>query len=309
VNVLLVNVDSLIPNLALAKIAMHHRLRGDRVRQVRDCTGSGLPYPLFIDGYDMIYVSCVFRWNAESCRKWKGVASHIGGSGYSLKVSLPSEIEVLKPKISMGFITRGCIRKCPWCVVPEKEGKIHQVCNVYDLWDGKSKSLVIMDNNILALPKVFFETCRALKKEGLKVDWNQGLDHRLLTDKICRELLSLKYTSASGSKIRFAFDHISYKRSVLRALAMLKKHGMQPWRTRWYVYVGVDDTRDTVLERLRILREWKQAAFLMRDRDPRVMSNEEYNRMYLWTVRVNLFASVPYDEYTRAPTRPNYLFA
>jgi hypothetical protein len=257
--VLLVNLDSTIPNLALEKIKMYHKKQGDRVRQIKDNGLMSLPDPILIPTYDKIYVSCIFKCNAKLCEKWEGVAE-IGGSGYSLDIELPDEIEQLKPKINLGFTTRGCTRNCPWCIVPQKEGKIREVADLYDIWDGESNVITLMDNNILALPKTFFKVSKQIKKEGLKVDFNQGLDHRLLTDDIVKELLSLKYPNSAGNKIRFAFDHISYKKSVLKALKLLKKYGLRDWQTRWYVYVGDYDTTETVIERLNILREWKRCC-------------------------------------------------
>jgi len=283
--ILLVNVDSKIPNLALEKLRVYHEQRGDKVYQIKD--RSLLP---FIDVYDKIYVSCVFDYNKHRCRKWESIAE-IGGSGYSLKKCLPSKIERIKPKINFGFTTRGCIRNCSFCIVPEKEGKIYIVGDVYDLWDGQSEDVVIMDNNILAAPEHFFKISDQLKKENLRVDFNQGLDHRLLTDEICKELLSLHHVV----KIRFAFDHISYKKSVEKALNMLKKNGLKDWQTRWYVYVSVDDTKETVLKRVNILRDAKQLVFVMRDR--KVQNNLEFKKIYSWSCNVWAYAVTPYLEY------------
>lgn len=296
-DILVVNLDSIIPNLALQKIVMYHKIKGDRVRQIEDNKSKRkLPYPLLIDSYDKVYVSCVFSWNKPRCQKWEGLAK-IGGSGYSLTKELPPEIDALKPKINMGFTTRGCIRKCHFCVVPQKEGYIREVGDIYDIWDGKGKDISLMDNNILALPKTFFKICRQLKKENLKIDFNQGLDHRLLTDKICKELLSLRYSSDAGGKIRFAYDDVAYKPTVLRALKMLKKNGMRDWHTRWYVYVGIKDTVETVLERVNLLRSWKQAVFLMRDRDKAVMSNRVFAKIYSWTSTIPAFSTIEFDEF------------
>lgn len=318
--ILLVNLDSTIPNLALEKIRMYHEQQGNRVRQIKDQKGNdkkSLPNPLVLSGYDKIYVSCIFKWNAEQCKKWEDIAE-IGGSGYSLDKVLPKEIDSLKPKINMGFVTRGCIRNCPWCIVPKKEGHIKEVADLYDIWDGnptrKRKRkirgvkvekevptvITLMDNNILALPKTFFKVSNQIKKEGLEVDFNQGLDHRLLTNEIVKQLLSLKYPDSAGNKIRFAFDHISYKNSVVKALKLLKKHGLRDWQTRWYVYVGDYDTTETVLERLNIIRKWKQAAFLMRDRCDKVQNNKEFAKMYSWTSSVAAFYSVTYEEYKQS---------
>jgi len=292
--ILVVNIDSTIKNLALQKIVMYHKGKGHRVRQIND----DLPYSLLKESYDKVYVSCIFSWNKERCKKWEDIAD-IGGSGYSLTKELPPEIDAMKPKINMGFATRGCIRQCYFCIVPKKEGKIRKAEDVYDIWDGKAKDIIFLDNNILALPAVFFKICKQLKKEGLGVDFNQGLDHRLLTDKICKQLFSLRYGGHSGGKIRFAFDDVSYERTVLKALNMLKNHGMKDWNTRWYVYVGVKDTIDTVLQRVNIIRDWKQAAFVMRDRDPIVRNNKDFDKIYSWSTNIWAYASTTFPEFNQ----------
>lgn len=296
--VLVVNIDSTIPNLALHKIMVYHRARGNDVCQIRDEKKVTLPLPLLLEDFDKIYVSCVFTWNRERCEKWEGTAD-IGGSGYSLHKDLPSKIEAVKPRINYGFITRGCIRKCPFCVVPEKEGKIREVADLYDIWDGKAKMVTLMDNNILALPPSFFKACEQIKKEGIQVDFNQGLDHRLLTDDVCEALLSLDTRAKTSDKIRFAYDDIAYKPTVLKALKMLKKHGIGDWKTRWYVYVGPKDTLETVLPRVNLLRNWKQAVFLMRDRDERVMANKDFEKIYAWTLHVSAFSLISFEDFGR----------
>lgn len=250
--VLLINIDSTIPNLALKKIELYHQLLNDEIYY---------DMPIMINLVDKIYVSCIFPENKHKCDIYQHKAL-IGGTGYDLHIKLPLEIDCMKPKINWGFTTRGCIRKCHFCFVPEKEGYIHVVGDIYDIWDGKSKKLYIMDNNILALPEHFKTICNQLRHENLKVDFNQGLDHRLLTEEIWYELNTLKHIN----KIRFAFDDIVYKKSALRALDLMKSNGVKDWQTRWYVYVGKKDNFDTVYERLSILQKYKQHAYLMRDK-------------------------------------------
>jgi hypothetical protein len=294
--VLIVNIDSTIPNLALHKIMAYYRGRGAAICQIEDKKTMTRPLPLLLDSYDKIFVSCVFTWNRERCKKWEGIAD-IGGSGYSLHKDLPSKIDAMKPRINYGFITRGCIRKCPFCVVPEKEGKIKEVADLHDIWDGKAGMVTLMDNNILALPKSFFKVCRQIRKAGIQVDFNQGLDHRLLTDEVCQALLSLDTRAKTSDKIRFAYDDIAYKSSVLRALKMLKRNGIGDWKTRWYVYVGPEDTLDTVLPRVNLLRDWKQAVFLMRDRDKGVMANKDFEKIYGWTLHVSAFSMITFEDF------------
>ena len=79
----LINIDSVIPNLALHKIELYHQQRGDEVLW---------DFPLA--KADKTYVSCVFDYNKYKCNGWVGCKGvQVGGSGYSLEIELPPEIE------------------------------------------------------------------------------------------------------------------------------------------------------------------------------------------------------------------------
>lgn len=246
--IMLINIDSKIPNLALKKIEKYHLDRNDKV--IWDL-------PLWRSQVDKVYVSCIFTKNKKKCGEWN--SSEIGGSGYSLTKTLPQEIEDIKPRINLGFTTRGCIRKCAFCIVPEKEGMIRVIGDIYDLWDGKSKELTLLDNNILALPKHFKLICEQIHKERLRVDFNQGLDHRLLTKDIVELLKSI-----STSDIRFAFDNPQYKSSVEKAIKLLHKYNIQ---AMWYVLVGFNTTFQEDLDRINYLHSEQQRAYVMRYED------------------------------------------
>lgn len=277
--VLLIDIDSTIPNLALKKIEKYHLDRGDSVIWNNE---------LFRCSSDKVYVSCVFDWNRAKCDEWKGC--EIGGSGYSLDINLPKEIDEIKPHINLGFTSRGCIRNCYFCIVPKKEGKVRPTGDIYDIWDGKAKELMILDNNILALPAHFKLIAGQLRKEKLRVDFNQGLDHRLLTDELAQELISLRHTN----EIRFAFDDIAYKPTVLRALDILKRAGLKDWKSRWYVYIGEKDTFDTAYERMKILQEHKQAVYVMRDK--KVYNEPKYIALASWGNTMGAFKIAPLKE-------------
>lgn len=271
--VVLIDIDSTIPNLALHKISKYHKDKGDEVIWNNE---------LFATIADKIYVSCVFDFNKPKCYEWEGKAE-IGGSGYDRTKRLPKEIEYIKPRINYGFTTRGCIRKCSFCIVPEKEGYIRIEGDIYDIWDGKSKEIVIMDNNILALPDHFQMICRQIRKEKLKVDFNQGLDHRLLNDVLATELLTIKHIH----EIRFAFDHPSYEKSVLKALGILKRNGLKDWGSRWYVYIGEKDTYENVFNRMELLRQHKQLVYVMRDK--KVYDNPMWIALASWGNTIGAF--------------------
>jgi hypothetical protein len=251
--VLILNIDSKIPNLALKKIEKYHIDKGDEV-----------VWDFELYNSDKIYVSCIFDWNKSKCREFEGRAE-IGGTGYDLKIKLPDYIEKLKPKLNMGFTTRGCIRKCEYCVVPDKEGKIYIVGDLYDLWDGKSKEVTLFDNNILALPKQFFKICEQSQKENIRLDFNQGLDIRLLNDSVAKTLKETKL-----KEYRFAFDDIKLMKIVSRKIEILDKYKI---RGLWYVLGGFKTTWQDSVDRINYLVKNKQRAYYMKhkfvDKDQR----------------------------------------
>jgi hypothetical protein len=272
----LINIDSKIPNLALAKIAKYHEGLGDTV--IYDCP---------LEKADKTYVSCVFTKNKHKAEQYIGRAE-IGGSGYSLDITLPPEIEEIKPRINYGFTTRGCIRNCDFCIVPKKEGKIRIVGDLLDLWDGKSKLITVMDNNIIALPEHFTIVCQQAIDNKIKVDFNQGLDHRLLTDELCKTLARTPHL-----EYRFAFDHPSYKKTVDRAIDILLSNGIK--RSTWYVLVGFNTTFEDDLWRCNYLKERNQNVFVQRYET--VQYDVKYSLLARWGNQHHIFQSYTWDKF------------
>ena len=274
--VLILNIDSKIPNFALKKIEKYHIDKGDEV--IWDL-------PLWRSQVDKIYISCVFTKNKKQCEEWKG--AQIGGSGYSLTEKLPQEIENIKPRINLGFTTRGCIRKCPFCIVPEKEGWIRIVGDLLDLWDGRAKDIVVLDNNILALPEHFELICKQARENKIRVDFNQGLDHRLLTQRIVDLMKSISHI-----EYRFSFDHPSFLPTVDRVITLLQKNKIN--RCNWYVLVGFNTTFQEDLERLNYLRKRNQNAYLQRYKWDR-----QYIPLARWVNQHHIFHSMTYKQFLK----------
>lgn len=183
--ILLIDVDSRLPNLALMKLSRHFKEKGKHViLGKRD---------LFIRGAKAVYGSCVFYSDASQRRVKRlkelyGDSIILGGSGVDIRGRLPEEIDKLPPDYSLypeledrgiGFITRGCPRKCAFCIVPEKEGKPRQVGDLDSLIQKDRQKLILLDDNILAHPKAgdFLEQ---MASRQLKVNFTQTLDLRLV---------------------------------------------------------------------------------------------------------------------------------
>lgn len=238
------------PNYAQDKIKMYYK---DDIFE---------PYTALQENkYDMIYASSIFTFTDKSMVPPQAIC---GGTGFDIKNKLPAEIESMRPRQNYGFCTRGCNNKCPWCVVPQKEGRTKPYADVYEIWDGKAKEIKLWDNNILQLPDYFKIICEQLYKENLKVDFNQGLDIRLLTSDVIKQLKKL-----SHAEYHFAFDASKLDNIVVQKVDLLKKSGIN--RSTFYVLAGFPRNRTTVREdiedvlyRLNLLKSLGQNACVMR---------------------------------------------
>ena len=145
----LIDVDSHnFPNLALMKISAYHKNRGVHVEWWNGFKHYDVVYKsrIFTDEYSTDVDYCI---NADEVIK--------GGTGYDLKNALPYEVEHQYPDYGLyniterayGFLTRGCPRHCPFCIVSEKEGNTHTVADLSEFWRGQPE-IMLMDSNITA---------------------------------------------------------------------------------------------------------------------------------------------------------------
>lgn len=285
VKVLLLNIDSKLPNIALKKIEMWHKLQGDEV--IWDM-------PIMLGTTDRAYASCIFTKNRYKAEQFKNLCPslNVGGSGWDLITVLPSEIDAMKPKINYGFTTRGCVRKCQFCIVPKKEGGIKVVGDLLDLWDGKAKLVTVMDNNILAVPSHFELICSQARGNNIKLDFNQGLDHRLLTPEIVEIMASISHV-----EYRFAFDYPSYLPTVERAIELLRQGGIN--RCNWYMLVGFDTTPKEDLMRANYLRDNNQRAYVQRYETH--YNDPFYVGLARWVNQPHLFVGMTWQEFLNYP--------
>lgn len=240
---------------------------------------------------DKIYVSCIFTKNRHKCKKYEAYGAEIGGTGYDIKKKLPSEIDKIKLNINIDFATRGCIRKCGFCVVPEKEGKMRVDRDLYDIWDSKSKKVVLLDNNILAASEHFKLICMQAQKEKVKLDFNQGLDIRLITHEIAKILSSLKLKYC-----RFALDYPSLINIFSKKLEILKKY-ISLKQVIVYVLVGFDTSWDQDMRRLLFIKKSGCRPYLMRHEN--LKGNRKYNVLASWTNQRRFFITKTFEEYEK----------
>jgi len=208
--VLLVDVDGRLPNLALMKLSRHFKAQGRKValaHGVKDLPNA-----------ENVLASSVFSTapsakRVEVLRRRYGAALRVGGSGVDLHMRLGPEIEALAPDYSLypelgdralGFLTRGCPRRCPFCVVPVKEGAPRQVSDLETLLQGRKK-LILLDDNLLAHPAAL-TLLEEMARRNLAVNFNQTLDVRLLTPESAGLLHRVRCSNPTFTRRNYYFS-------------------------------------------------------------------------------------------------------
>jgi len=296
-NVGLVDVDeSSFPNLALMKISTMLKKRGEKT----ELTGA-----LFASSFDAVYGSKCFTWSPLPVLP---AGTIFGGPGFNPKVRLPDDVEHMRPDyslypgldFSLGFATRGCPRRCPWCVVPEKEGRPKINADIHEFWDPSHKEIKFLDNNILAVPDHFRTIATQCIKEKLIVDFNQGLDVRLMTKEAADLLRRMRYPK-NGWKI--AFDSIVYEKAFRRGIETMAAAGIPTSQIMVYVLVGLEDY-DSTLRRIQIVHEeYKANPWCMFFIDPKTGQNPDrkpWMDLIRWTNRAAVRNAVPFERYFRS---------
>ena len=300
--VLLIDADSTIPNLVLMKLAGFYRSRGYKITLIK----ANLPYypnkkkkefTVDTSEFDLSFCSVIFKGNSKFIT---GENIQFGGTGFDMMIKLPKEIEEFEPdysiyhgnKASYGFISRGCNRTCYFCDVHIKEGKTRIV--VSDL-KKIIKHLIFyaLDNNFLQL-KNHCEILRIFIEEhpNVKVQFNQGLDIRLITKENSELLRTLNYI---GDYI-FAFDDLRYKSVIKKKLDLMAWR--KPFKFKFYIYIHPDMPIFETLERIRLLTEWGCLPYIMRDLSCWGSPNEKfYTDLAAWCNQPSIFKKMSFKEF------------
>ena len=264
------------PNLPLMKLSAYHKQQGDQ-------TGWYDPWEGVYEPYDRVYMSKVFSFTPDYDRPIYAAEICGGGSGYAISLEngrevyhkeldqdLPEEIEHIYPDYSLypqytdnrsyGFLTRGCPRGCSFCHVGSKEGRCsYKVANLDEFWKGQ-KNIILSDPNILACPD-HMDLLQQLADSKAKVEFNQGLDIRMLTDRNMDILRKIKL-----QQIHFAFDRWEDKDIIeprLRAFKEETGYDRGKGKVTVYILVNYDTTLEQDLYRIQLCRELNFSPYPM----------------------------------------------
>ena len=216
-----------------------------------------------------------------------------------------------------GYASRGCVRKCAFCGVPDLEGDQREMPPLAELVrgieaaHGAKKDLVLMDNNIAASAR-FREVIAEIRDLGFvpgaklhraeqrpvlrRVDFNQGVDARILVKSpmYLREMATICL-----SPLRIAFDHMGLRRVYERAVRMAADNCITSLSN--YMLYNFMDTPADLYERMRLnialneelgIRIWsfpmRYQPVTLKDRSH---VGKHWNRYYLRSFQIMLQAT------------------
>jgi hypothetical protein len=145
--------------------------------------------------------------------------------------------------------------------VPKYEGALKEYNRAESIIRGVPGEVVhFMDNNILAYPG-HMDVFHYLIERGIRCEFNQGLDFRLVNDENLAALARLNY---EGEYI-FAFDDPKYQKLLDRKTELIKKYITQPWRLKFYIYYHPSMDIGQLIQRVEWCRERECLPYIMRD--------------------------------------------
>lgn len=241
---------------------------------------------------EKLFASTVFTRSSEVVRILEKVCEDklsVGGTGCATPGKrLPEEVERSKPDYDLysfteiakrmngigtaqhkerkalelvnsghGFTSRGCVRACPFCMVPKCEGKFRQESTISDLVNPKSNVLSLHDNNLAADP-LAIEKLKEIKERKIILDINQGIDIRLMHPELVDALSGIRHLRS----IHYAWDLMKYESQVLEGIKLLSKE-IKPYRQMCFMLVGFDTSFEEDMYRMRTLASLKVDPFCM----------------------------------------------
>jgi len=293
------------PNLACMKIAGYWKAHGHDVKLLDSYEE--------VHGCGQVYISKVFTDTAipEEVLRLPNVRH--GGTGffYDKAPKLPEEIEHHMPDYalyevwleawkaagekkvkyqfyrdySIGFLTRGCFRGCPFCVNKDSRTAL-SASPLSEFLSTERKKIYLLDDNFLAC-KDWERLLDELAEVQKPVQFRQGLDLRMMTR---RQMIKLFRECKLDGNVIFAFDDIRDKDIIERKLRLLyetvpiKKKELKLYvlcgfdrNNQWDRSFWVQDLYET-LERIRFLMKYGCLPYIMRFEKYR---ESEYRGMYI----------------------------
>lgn len=282
------------PDLAAMKISGYYKGKGNPVELLFD-------YETISD-FDRVYISKVFSGTGETGKLTEEILKSpnvfYGGTGffYDQAQPLSDEIEHQMPDYhlydrwlekqkeknvsanslkfyqdySVGFLTRGCFRHCPFCVNKNSSRSV-PASPLEEFMDSEKKKLCFLDDNFLACSE-WDRILESVLNSGKPFQFKQGLDIRIIT----RKQIKMLFAGEILEDTYFAFDDIKDAEVIENKLELLRSTVENPKaRIKAYILCGYDRTGkwdidfwlndiEDCFRRIQILMKHRCLPYLMR---------------------------------------------
>lgn len=203
-------------------------------------------------------------------------------------------------KYSIGFLTRGCFRKCKFCV-NQKYDHVFLQSPLEEFYDSSRPKICLLDDNFLGCPQ-WKKMLEELIATGKRFKFKQGLDERLLTDEKCRLLFSANY----DGDYTFAFDNIADYDLIKSKLEMIRRYTQTNY-IKFYVLVGFESTDvediENAFKRIELLMQYHCVPYIMRfqNKNDTPWKDSEFRGMYTqlarWCNQQNLYKKMSFRQF------------
>lgn len=267
-------------------------------------TQHGFPLPPM----DKVYMSKVFSFTPDYPYYVNADEVIKGGSGYCISLvdgreifdkskdnELPAEIEHIYPDYGLygitdtayGFLSRGCPRGCDFCHVAAKEGRCsHKVADLSEFWHGQ-KNIVLCDPNLIAC-REWKDLLQQLIDSGAKVNINQGIDIRIMTDEKAEMIGKLRIDS-----VHFAWDRYEDKDCIIPKFKAFKEiTGWDARKMSVYVLTNFNTTIEQDLERIYTLRDLGYNPYVMVYNKEHTKSSDPVRYLQRWVNNRKIFKTI-----------------
>lgn len=202
---------------------------------------------------------------------------------------------------SIGFLTRGCFRKCQFCV-NQKYDHVFLHSNLTEFYDHSRNKICLLDDNFLGCSN-WKPLLQQLIDTGKPFKFKQGLDERILTDEKCQLLFAGSY----DGDYTFAFDNVSDYDLIQKKLQLIRKYAPVTASIKFYVLVGFEgtDAEDiaNAFKRIELLMRYGCLPYVMRyqDKNDTPWKYSEYKGIYIqlarWANQPSLFKKKSFRQF------------
>ena len=307
------------PNLACMKISAYYKSKGHSVNLIKSWKED-------LQCYDRLCVSKVFTDTYVPEIKHDNIS--YGGTGFYFDKAkpLPERIEHIFPDYtlyydyiksfpyskklkksfeayidySIGFLTRGCFRKCKFCV-NQNYNKVNMHSPLNEFYDPSRKIICMLDDNFLGCPN-WKEMLLELQSTGKRFMFKQGLDERLLTDEKCSILFNSKYYL----DYIFAFDNVEDYNLIESKLKLIRKY-TNTKSIMFYVLTGFKSTDandiENLFKRIGLLFKYGCFPYIMRyqNKNYKPYENSKWRSLYIglakWANQRNVVSKMTFREF------------